>query len=93
MKYENLASDVDVGNIAKLTEGFSGSDLRELCRTAAVYAMRDSLKSNCVESCTADGQNPQLQEITMDHFRLAFSKLRESKINCGTLISRGIELD
>lgn len=87
LKSENLAKDVDVSSIAKLTEGFSGSDLRELCRTAAVYAMRDSLKS------TADRQNPQLQEITQDHFLLAFSKLRESKINCGTLVSRGIDLD
>lgn len=27
--------------ISKLTDGFSGSDLRELCRNAALYRVRD----------------------------------------------------
>ena len=81
-----MASDVDIDKISKMTEGFSSSDLRELCRTAAVYGMRDSLRNT-------DDSNPQLEELNMDNFLLAFSKLRESKINCGTLPLTRIDLD
>lgn len=34
-------ADVDVKQLSKLTEGFSGSDLHELCRTASLYRVRD----------------------------------------------------
>ncbi len=77
---------MDIEKISKMTEGFSSSDLRELCRAAAVYGMRDSLKNN-------KDNNPQLEKLNMDHFLLAFSKLRESKINCGTLPLTRIDLD
>ncbi len=71
-------------HLSSLTEGFSGSDLRELCRTAAVYRLRDSLKN--------DG-DPVLEEITMDDFLQAFHKMRESKMHCGTLPLSRIDLD
>ncbi|XP_057375570.1 outer mitochondrial transmembrane helix translocase-like isoform X2 [Daphnia carinata] len=71
LKNERLATDVDLEQLATLTEGFSGSDIREVCRAAAVYGMRDSLKSatndTLVEEC-----------ITMGNFLQAFVKLRES---------------
>lgn len=39
-----MSDDVDMEHIAKLTDGFSGSDLRELCRNAALYRVRDYCK-------------------------------------------------
>ncbi|XP_053709520.1 outer mitochondrial transmembrane helix translocase [Synchiropus splendidus] len=38
---ENVDSSVDLSYVAKETEGFSGSDLREMCRDAALLCVRD----------------------------------------------------
>jgi SpoVK/Ycf46/Vps4 family AAA+-type ATPase len=38
---ERIHEDVDLTRLSKLTEGFSGSDIREACRTASVYRMRE----------------------------------------------------
>jgi len=86
LQHENLADDVELDRLARLTEGFSGSDLRELCRTAAVYGMRDSLKNSSEYS-------PEVQQINMDNFLQAFQKIRESKLHCGTLHLSRIDLD
>lgn len=85
LRHERLSTDVDLDHIAKLTEGFSGSDIRELCRMAAVYGMRDSINT------TAD--DPRLEEIAMQHFLQAFQKMRDSKRHCGTLPMSRIDLD
>lgn len=42
---EPVDSDMNLGHIAAITEGFSGSDLRELCRLASVYRVRDYMRS------------------------------------------------
>lgn len=33
--------------IAKRAEGFSGSDIKELCRNASMYRVRDYMNSSC----------------------------------------------
>ena len=42
---ERVQEDLDYPRLAKLTEGFSGSDIREACRTASVYRMREFASS------------------------------------------------
>jgi len=42
---ERVQEDLDYARLAKLTEGFSGSDIREACRTASVYRMREFASS------------------------------------------------
>ena len=37
--------DLDFDKIAQMTEGYSGSDLRELCRNAAIYRIRELVKA------------------------------------------------
>lgn len=85
MRDENVAHDVDFEELAKITEGFSGSDIRELCRLAAINGMRDSMKDSY--------DNPKMGDITMEHFIRAFHTLRESKLRCGTLSLGRIDLD
>lgn len=50
LKNENLASDVDLGEIAKRTEEYSGSDLKDLCRRAAMKGLKELTKSLCNSS-------------------------------------------
>ena len=40
-----ISSDIDLDTMAEKTEGFSGSDLRELCRNAAIYRVRDLIRA------------------------------------------------
>ena len=42
LKDEKVAPCVNLSKIAAATTSFSGSELRELCRNAAVYAFRSS---------------------------------------------------
>ncbi|XP_054629650.1 outer mitochondrial transmembrane helix translocase isoform X2 [Dunckerocampus dactyliophorus] len=41
---ENLSNTINLKEIAEKTEGYSGSDLRELCRDAAMYRVRDYVR-------------------------------------------------
>ena len=40
-----MSEDIDLEQLAQKTEGFSGSDLRELCRNAMIYRVRDYVRS------------------------------------------------
>lgn len=48
LKNEPIADNVEIATIAKHTEGFSGSDLQELCRNASIYRIRDYLYTQYV---------------------------------------------
>ncbi|KPI99767.1 ATPase family AAA domain-containing protein 1-A [Papilio xuthus] len=101
LRSEPVANDIDYRRLASATEGFSGSDLHELCRQAAVYRVRE-LARDCDQSTTNRTSNSDSDEefvdavrpITMEDMRLSLNKLKESKIQCGTLAaSMRIELD
>jgi SpoVK/Ycf46/Vps4 family AAA+-type ATPase len=49
LKNEPLAKDVDLQAIAEATEGYSGSDLDQLCKTAAFRALEDALEREAAE--------------------------------------------
>jgi transitional endoplasmic reticulum ATPase len=40
-----LAKNIDLDFLGKLTEGFSGADLTEICNKAAKSAVRDSIEA------------------------------------------------
>lgn len=46
LDHEPIAENVDISKLGKMTEGFSGSDLQELCRNASVYRVRDYLRTH-----------------------------------------------
>lgn len=46
LDHEPVAENMDIAKLAKITEGFSGSDLQELCRNASIYRVRDYLRTH-----------------------------------------------
>lgn len=42
---EPTSRDVNIQKLAQQADGFSGSDIRELCRNASVYRVRDFMRS------------------------------------------------
>ncbi|MBS3117480.1 CDC48 family AAA ATPase [Candidatus Woesearchaeota archaeon] len=58
-----LAKDVDIEELAVLTEGFVGADLNALCREAALLALRENMGA---------------KEVTRRYFEEALSKVRPS---------------
>ncbi|CAH2093236.1 unnamed protein product [Euphydryas editha] len=104
LRAEPTAADIDYSRLGAATEGFSGSDLHELCRQAAVYRVRDlardemareaQSKLNKSTSDSDDEYVDAVRPITMDDLRLALGKLKESKIQCGSMApTMRIELD
>ncbi|XP_045451297.1 outer mitochondrial transmembrane helix translocase isoform X2 [Melitaea cinxia] len=99
LRAEPTASDIDYSRLGAATEGFSGSDLHELCRQAAVYRVRDlaraeMAKTNKSTSDSDDEYVDAVRPITMDDLCLALAKIKESKIQCGSMApTMRIELD
>ncbi|XP_059054863.1 outer mitochondrial transmembrane helix translocase isoform X1 [Achroia grisella] len=99
LRSEPVAPDIELKRLASATEGFSGSDLHELCRQAAVYRVRDLVreeqsKTNVNASDSDEEYVDAVRPITMEDLRLSLNKLKESKIQCGSLApSTRIELD
>ena len=42
----SLSQDVDIGHIAKVTKGFSGADLTEICQRACKLAIREAIEKD-----------------------------------------------
>lgn len=97
LENEPVSEDVDIERVAKCTDGFSGSDLRELCRNASVYRVRDYMRNEIRGgNSTSDGEefHDALRPITMEDLTVSLNKMKESKMHCGTLpLSTRIELD
>lgn len=98
LENEPVAPDVDVESIAMSTEGFSGSDLKELCRIAAVSRLRGYVQQSLNRRLGLNGEDDSfhdaLRPIMMDDLKLSFGSMRESKIQCGSLTTQSrIELD
>lgn len=93
---ESTADDVDLNRLAKLTANFSGSDLRELCRNASVYRLREYVRENDTASSSQVSSSSKLDippPITMQHLIDSFGKMKESKMHTGILGENRIELD
>ncbi|CAN6200234.1 unnamed protein product [Urochloa humidicola] len=54
---EDLADDVDLDALANLTDGYSGSDLKNLCITAAHCPIREILEREKKEKTLAEAEN------------------------------------
>ena len=98
LEMEATNEDVDYIRLSKLTEGFSGSDLREVCRTASVYRMKElmalKVRENEDESSSNSKTVTALRQIDNEDLLKAVAKLKESKVHCGTsLLIPPVDLD
>uniref|UniRef100_A0A0K8TS53 Putative aaa+-type atpase n=1 Tax=Tabanus bromius TaxID=304241 RepID=A0A0K8TS53_TABBR len=92
LETEKISKNVDLDELANMTQGFSGSDLRELCRNASVYRMREYMRNNQDSPSVSEignnllTENQELLEITMQDLRSSYNKMKESKMHTGTLM-------
>lgn len=67
-----LDSDVDLVDLAELTESFTGADLAGLVRQASLQALRESLQVEPIAETDLD------LSVKKRHFMLALKHLRPS---------------
>jgi transitional endoplasmic reticulum ATPase len=84
-----IAKDVDLAYIAKVTQGFSGADLTEICQRAAKLAIRESIEADMkrmrekqelgeMEDDEEEEYEDAVPEITRKHFEEAMKYARRS---------------
>ncbi|XP_075903030.1 outer mitochondrial transmembrane helix translocase [Nelusetta ayraudi] len=86
---ENLSNAINMKEIADKTGGYSGSDLKELCRDAAIYRVRDYVRKEQMRSIALqldDGleeerpvDEERLRPITQLDLLFGLDKMNESK--------------
>ena len=100
LENEKMSSDVNLLQLAKVTNTFSGSDLRELCRNASVYRIRSFLRehekeldTNLIDSQNSSGYK-DLPMISMEDLLNSFQKMKLSKMHTGLLgLESRVDLD
>ncbi|XP_078537709.1 transitional endoplasmic reticulum ATPase-like [Lissotriton helveticus] len=86
MRKSPVAKDVDLNYLAKITNGFSGADLTEICQRACKLAIRECIDADIrrererqlhPETAMDDDYDP-VPEIRRDHFEEAMKFARRS---------------
>jgi len=81
-----VALDVDLEHLSRVTQGFSGADITEICQRACKYAIRESIERD-IERERRAADNPDLMEedvsdpvpaLTKAHFEEAMKFARRS---------------
>uniref|UniRef100_A0A452EZ81 Outer mitochondrial transmembrane helix translocase n=1 Tax=Capra hircus TaxID=9925 RepID=A0A452EZ81_CAPHI len=76
LKNENVDRHVDLLEVAQETDGFSGSDLKEMCRDAALLCVREYVNSTSEEIHDEDEVRPVQQQ----DLHLATEEMKKSKV-------------
>ena len=66
-----LSGDVDLGVLARMTEGLVGSHIAFLCKRATMLAIADLIHEH-------QGKNPESLCLSAAHFKTAIEELRKS---------------
>ncbi|XP_039296312.1 fidgetin-like protein 1 [Nilaparvata lugens] len=69
----NSLRDTDIDEIAQLTDGYSGADVKNVCQEAALGPIR-SISFTQIEFISHDQVNP----IGMNDFKTALTRVRSS---------------
>ncbi|KFK29023.1 hypothetical protein AALP_AA7G078600 [Arabis alpina] len=92
---EDLSPDIDLGGVASMTDGYSGSDLKNLCVTAAHRPIKEILEKEKREreAALAEGKVPpallgssDIRALNMDDFRDAHERV------CASVSSESVNM-
>ncbi|KAA8540688.1 hypothetical protein F0562_024393 [Nyssa sinensis] len=92
---EDLSTDVDLDTIASMTDGYSGSDLKNLCVTAAHRPIREILEKEKKEhaAALAEGKptpalsgSADIRPLNMDDFKYAHEQV------CASVSSESVNM-
>ncbi|XP_024131621.1 ATPase family AAA domain-containing protein 1-A [Oryzias melastigma] len=99
---ENLSNAINLKQIAERTQGYSGSDLRELCRDAALYRVRDYVRKEEMRQIGRLLQDSEEEELPVDKEQLrpvtqldllfGLDKMKESKRATSTMLGSPSEV-
>ncbi|BDA48893.1 Katanin p60 ATPase-containing subunit A1 at C-terminar half [Coccomyxa sp. Obi] len=78
LKEVEVADDVDFEQLAQLTEGYSGDDITNVCRDAAMNGMRTMITGKTPEQIRAMSREDVNQPISMQDFRQALHRINSS---------------
>merc|ERR1712126_252654 len=78
-----VANEVDIAYLAKLTKGFSGADLTEICQRAVKLAIRENIEAEIKREKEKDGGDVDMDEeetaeVGKKHFEEAMKFARRS---------------
>ena len=96
LREEPVAEDVDIKYLARITKGYSGSDLRDVCKRAAVYPIHDFLVEERKTrgrsgSITAQGSSNEgsekhaIRKMVLADFVAALKEIKPTVIPCSPL--------
>ncbi|XP_011477808.1 ATPase family AAA domain-containing protein 1-A isoform X3 [Oryzias latipes] len=95
---ENLSNAINLKQIAERTQGYSGSDLRELCRDAALYRIRDYVRKEEMRQIGLLLQDSEEEELPVDKEKLrpvtqldllfGLEKMKESNRATASMLSK-----
>ncbi|XP_033864309.2 katanin p60 ATPase-containing subunit A-like 1 isoform X1 [Acipenser ruthenus] len=74
----DVETDVDLAVIAEQIEGYSGSDITNVCRDASMMAMRRRIQGLTPEEIRALSKDELQMPVTMEDFELALKKISKS---------------
>ncbi|KAK7112183.1 hypothetical protein V1264_011672 [Littorina saxatilis] len=77
-------TSLNYDKLAELSDGFSGSDLREVCRAAAVTTVHEYMQAEACRGHEVSGNDTGLRNLTMNDLEIAMNKVRQTKA-----VSRG----
>jgi AAA+ superfamily predicted ATPase len=78
LKEETLAGDVDLAWLAKETELYSGSDLKNLCVSAAMEAVREEVRAKEAWQGEGEYQFPERRVLEKRHFEKGLREISAS---------------
>lgn len=81
-----LAKEVDLNYIAKVTQGFSGADLTEICQRACKLAIRQCIEAEIRREKDRAENATSAMDVSVENFRCARTFERKLVFCCSCLL-------